>query len=130
MQFIKTFQDPKNVYFLTEVPTAQELCKEVDVLGVLERLDELHDAWVIALGIDLALHTDGLLLPLAHHLVLAHTFQRVHALMALGLVVILVVHKLHGTEGPATYDGLDAQVRHRDTQVLQFHTVLPLDSSS
>mmetsp|Transcript_18147 Transcript_18147/g.51802 ORF Transcript_18147/g.51802 Transcript_18147/m.51802 type:complete len:406 (-) Transcript_18147:1496-2713(-) len=104
-----------------QVASAEELGQEVHILAVLEGFDELHDARVVALSVDVALDHDGLLLPLLHHLLLADTLQGVQPLF-----VLLVVAELHHAEGSATNDGLQAQVPHGDVQVLHLHAVQEL----
>mmetsp|Transcript_19339 Transcript_19339/g.60806 ORF Transcript_19339/g.60806 Transcript_19339/m.60806 type:complete len:344 (+) Transcript_19339:349-1380(+) len=106
---------------IEELTPAKELRQEVDVLGVLKRLDELHDARVVALRIDLPLDADGALLPLLHNNLLAHALQRIDAAL-----IILVVDQPHDAKIALAHDRLRPQVRHFHVQVLEVHTVLEL----
>mmetsp|Transcript_39600 Transcript_39600/g.103213 ORF Transcript_39600/g.103213 Transcript_39600/m.103213 type:complete len:284 (-) Transcript_39600:459-1310(-) len=108
-----------------QVTTTEELREKVNVLGVLESLDELHDARVVALGVDVSLDADRFLLPLTHHLLLAHTLQSIQAVL-----IGFVVHELHDAERTSANDGLQPQILHGDIEVLKLHPVLELTAES
>mmetsp|Transcript_82579 Transcript_82579/g.229113 ORF Transcript_82579/g.229113 Transcript_82579/m.229113 type:complete len:293 (+) Transcript_82579:495-1373(+) len=104
-----------------ELAPAKELGQEIHMIGILERLDELHYARVIALSIDLPLDADRALLPLLQYRSLLHALQCVSTQL-----VVLVVDQLHSTNVSLPNYSLEAQVCHGDVQILEVHAMLEL----
>mmetsp|Transcript_5174 Transcript_5174/g.14550 ORF Transcript_5174/g.14550 Transcript_5174/m.14550 type:complete len:257 (+) Transcript_5174:1033-1803(+) len=104
-----------------EVPSTKKLRQKVNILSVLKRLDELNDARVVTLRVDLSLHRCGLLLVVHRDVALAQTLKSIDLAF-----VLMVEHELYDAKGASAHDVGHSKIFHRDVQVLQVHPVLEL----
>mmetsp|Transcript_103805 Transcript_103805/g.317915 ORF Transcript_103805/g.317915 Transcript_103805/m.317915 type:complete len:482 (-) Transcript_103805:959-2404(-) len=114
-------QRPNLAQSIEEVTASQELGEEINVLLVLKCLDELDEARVVALGVDVPFHDDGLLLVALDDVPLLHAFQSVQRLL-----LSLWVHEAHDAESAPPDHRFALQVPHLDVEVLQMHAALKL----